>query len=203
MNMDRLRANMNKDVTDRNARRAKRRKEITSKGGDPKDVSEDEKDGFDFVLQTVERAVEAELLISPAPKPSAGAALLYRRHTLQPYEMVNSKENEALLERETGKTRRHRRWCDSRRLLKKTLQRPETGLFELGKELTSTGEGEIQQRNKGAVVNIPTTVFCEILEPPMGHMHNQVTEKGKCLDDVMLRKAKTIAAENSARIEPA
>lgn len=46
----------------------------------------------------------------------------------------------------------------------------------------------------GLVVNIPTTVFCEVLEPSMGHMHNQVTEKGKCLDDVVLRKAKTIAA---------
>lgn len=68
---------MSKDVTDRNARRAKRRKEIASKDGDPKDVSEDEKDEFHFVLQTAERAVEAELLILPAPKPSAGAALLW------------------------------------------------------------------------------------------------------------------------------
>ncbi len=68
---------MSKYVTDRNARREKRRKKIPSKDGDPKDVSEDEMDEFDFVLQTVARAVEAELLISPAPKPSAGAALLW------------------------------------------------------------------------------------------------------------------------------
>ncbi|SJK98562.1 uncharacterized protein ARMOST_01830 [Armillaria ostoyae] len=74
MNMDKLRAKMSKDVIDRNARRAKRRKEIASKGGDPKDVSEDEKDEFNFVLQTVEKAVEAKLLTSPASKPSAGNA---------------------------------------------------------------------------------------------------------------------------------
>ncbi|KAK0229337.1 hypothetical protein EDD85DRAFT_974462 [Armillaria nabsnona] len=74
MNMDKLRAKMSKDVMDRNARRAKRRKEITSKGGDPKDVSEDEKDEFNFVVQTVEKAVEAKLLTSPATKPLASGA---------------------------------------------------------------------------------------------------------------------------------
>ncbi|PBK83442.1 hypothetical protein ARMGADRAFT_1037832 [Armillaria gallica] len=72
MNMDKLWAKMSKDVMDRNARRAKRRKDIASKGGDPKEVSEDEKDEFNFVVQTVEKAVEAKLLTSPAPKPSVG-----------------------------------------------------------------------------------------------------------------------------------
>ena len=67
-----MRAKMSKDVTDRNARRAKRRKELASRGGDPKDVSDDEKDEFDFVLQTVEKVVEAKLLTSPTSKPPAG-----------------------------------------------------------------------------------------------------------------------------------
>ncbi|PBK86370.1 hypothetical protein ARMGADRAFT_1086547 [Armillaria gallica] len=74
MNMDKLRAKISKDIMDRNARRAKRRKEITSKGGDSKDVSEDKKDEFNFIIQMVEKAVEAKLLTSPATKPSAGGA---------------------------------------------------------------------------------------------------------------------------------
>ncbi|PBK71808.1 hypothetical protein ARMSODRAFT_973377 [Armillaria solidipes] len=45
------------------------------KGGDPKDVSEDEKDEFNFILQMVEKAVEAMLLTSPASKPLAGSTL--------------------------------------------------------------------------------------------------------------------------------
>lgn len=74
MNMDKLRAKMSKDVVDRNARRVKRRKEMAAKGRDPKEVSEDEKDEFNFVIQMVEKAVEAKLLTSPTSKPSAGAA---------------------------------------------------------------------------------------------------------------------------------
>ncbi|KAK0216106.1 hypothetical protein IW262DRAFT_197073 [Armillaria fumosa] len=71
LNMDKLRAKMSKDVLDRNARRAKRRQELSARGGSPSDISEDEKDEFDLVVQTVQRAVEAKALSSPVKASTA------------------------------------------------------------------------------------------------------------------------------------
>ncbi|KAK0189565.1 hypothetical protein F5146DRAFT_1001822 [Armillaria mellea] len=53
MNMDKLCVKTSKDVIDINTRRVKTRKETASKGRDLKDVSEDAKDEFNFVLQTL------------------------------------------------------------------------------------------------------------------------------------------------------
>ncbi len=79
--------------------------------------------------------------------------------------MVNSKENEALLEREAGKIRWHRRrrWCKSQRSSRKTLQRcvgrrfkwvigGRRALFKLGKELTSM----VKERSSRCVLH-----FCQ------------------------------------------
>ncbi|KAK0484431.1 hypothetical protein IW261DRAFT_836958 [Armillaria novae-zelandiae] len=71
MNMDKLRAKLSKDVLERNARRAKRRQELSARGGSPSDVSEDEKDEFNLMVQTVQRAVEAKMLSLPIKASTA------------------------------------------------------------------------------------------------------------------------------------
>ncbi|KAG7444121.1 uncharacterized protein BT62DRAFT_921398 [Guyanagaster necrorhizus] len=58
--MDKMRAKMSKDVEMRNARRAQRGKDMEAKGQDPQDVSDDEEDESELVVETVQRAVEAK-----------------------------------------------------------------------------------------------------------------------------------------------